>query len=137
MERSLTNRRTPMMLAVAFGAVALMLAGVGIYGVLAYQVTQRTREMGIRMALGSDAGAIFRLVIGEGAALLAVGFFLGLAGVFALRRSLATQLYQVQPLDPPVVGLVAAVLCTVGLIACAVPARRASRINPLVALTDQ
>ena len=137
MERSLANRRTPMMLAVAFGAVALMLAAVGIYGVLAYQVTQRTREMGIRMALGSDAGAIFRLVIGEGAALLAVGFVLGLAGVFALRRSLATQLYEVQPMDPPVVGLVAAVLCIVGLIACAVPARRASRINPLVALTDQ
>ena len=137
MERSLTNRRTPMLLAIAFGAVALMLAAVGIYGVLAYQVTQRTREMGIRMALGSDAGGIFRLVIGEGAALLGAGFVLGLLGVFALRRALSTQLYEVQPLDPAVVGLVTAVLCMVGLVACAVPARRASRINPLVALTDQ
>jgi predicted permease len=137
MQRSLTNRRTPMMLAVAFGLVALMLAAVGIYGVLAYQVTQRTREMGIRIALGSDTGAIFRLVIGEGAALLGAGFVLGVVGVFALRRSLATQLYQVQPMDPGVVAFVAAALCIVGLIACAVPARRASRINPLVALTDQ
>jgi putative ABC transport system permease protein len=137
MQRSLTNRRTPMMLAVAFGFVALMLAAVGIYGVLAYQVTQRTREMGIRIALGSDTGAIFRLVIGEGAALLGAGFVLGVVGVFALRRSLATQLYQVQPMDPGVVAFVAAALCIVGLIACAVPARRASRINPLVALTDQ
>ena len=137
MDRSLTNRRTPMMLAVAFGAVALLLAAVGIYGVLAYQVTQRTREMGIRMALGSDARTIFRLVLGEGAALLAAGFVLGLAGVFALRRSHATQLYGVQPMDPAVVMFVAGVLCAVGLIACAVPARRASRISPLVALTDQ
>jgi predicted permease len=137
MDRSLTNRRTPTMLAVAFGSIALLLAAVGIYGVLAYQVTQRTREMGIRMALGSDAGSIFRLVIGEGAALLAAGFALGLAGAFALRSSLATQLYEVQPMDPAVVAPVAAVLCIVGLIACAVPARRASRIDPLIALSEQ
>jgi predicted permease len=133
---SLTNRRTPMMLAVAFGAVALFLAAVGIYGVLAYQVTQRTREMGIRMALGSDAGGIFRLVIREGALLVAAGFVLGLLGGFALRTSIASQLYEVQPMDPLVIALVAGVLGTVGLIACALPARRASRIDPLVALTE-
>jgi predicted permease len=136
MNLSLTSRRTPMMLAVAFGAVALFLAAVGIYGVLAYQVTQRTREMGIRMALGSDAGGIFRLVIREGALLVAAGFAVGLAGAFALRTSIATQLYEVQPMDPLVVALVAGVLGTVGLIACAVPARRASRIDPLIALTE-
>ncbi|MGH9311626.1 MAG: FtsX-like permease family protein, partial [Vicinamibacterales bacterium] len=133
---SLTNRRTPMMLAVAFGAVALFLAAVGIYGVLAYQVTQRTREMGIRMALGSDAGGVFRLVIREGAWLVAAGFALGLAGAFALRTSITSQLYEVEPMDPLVVALVVGVLGTVGLIACAVPARRASRIDPLVALTE-
>jgi predicted permease len=137
MDRSLTNRRTPMVLAVAFGSIALLLAAVGIYGVLAYQVTQRTREMGIRMALGSDAAGIFRLVIGEGVALLAAGFALGLTGAFALRRSLETQLYGVQPMDPTVLALVAAILCTVGLVACAVPARRASRIDPLIALAEQ
>jgi putative ABC transport system permease protein len=133
---SLTNRRTPMMLAVAFGAVALFLAAVGIYGVLAYQVTQRTREMGIRMALGSDAGGIFRLVIREGALLVAAGFVLGVLGGFALRTSIASQLYEVQPMDPLVIALVAGVLGVVGLIACAVPARRAARIDPLVALTE-
>ena len=137
MERSLTNRRTPMMLAVAFGSVALLLAGVGIYGVLAYQVTQRTREMGIRMALGSDAGAIFRLVLGEGAALLGAGFAIGAAGAFALRRTLGTQLYEVQPMDPMVLAGVAAVLGGVGLVACVVPARRAARIDPLIALSEQ
>jgi putative ABC transport system permease protein len=136
MNLSLTNRRTPMTLAVAFGAVALFLAAVGIYGVLAYQVTQRTREMGIRMALGSDAGGIFRLVIREGAQLVAAGFAVGLIGAFALRTSIASQLYEVEPMDPLVVALVAGVLGTVGLIACAVPARRASRIDPLIALTE-
>jgi predicted permease len=136
MSLSLTNRRTPMMLAVAFGAVALFLAAVGIYGVLGYQVSQRTREMGIRMALGSDAGGIFRLVIREGALLVAAGFAVGLIGAFALRTSIASQLYEVRPMDPLVVGLVAGVLGTVGIIACAVPARRASRIDPLVALTE-
>ena len=136
MSLSLTNRRTPMILAVAFGAVALFLAAVGIYGVLGYQVTQRTREMGIRMALGSDAGGIFRLVISEGALLVAAGFAIGFVGAFALRASIASQLYEVQPMDPLVVALVAGILGTVGLIACAVPARRASRIDPLVALTE-
>jgi predicted permease len=135
-DASLTNRRTPMMLAVAFGAVALFLAAVGIYGVLAYQVTQRTREMGIRMALGSNAGGIFRLVIREGAVLVVVGFVLGLIGAVALRTSIASQLYDVQPLDPLVLGSVAGLLGAVALFACAVPARRAARIDPLIALTE-
>ena len=136
-DRSLTNRRTPTMLAVAFGSVALLLAAVGIYGVLAYQVTQRTREMGIRMALGSDAGAIFRLVITEGSVLLGAGFAVGLAGAFALRGALATQLFGVQPMEPTVIAAAGVVLSLVGLLACAVPARRAARIDPLVALAEQ
>ena len=136
MAASLTNRRTPTMLAVAFGAIALFLAAIGIYGVLAYQVTQRTREMGIRMALRSDAAGIFRLVIREGALLVGGGFVLGLAGAFALRTSIASQLYEVRPLDPAVLAMVAAVLGAVGLIACAVPARRAATIDPLIALAE-
>ncbi len=136
MSLSLTNRRTPMILAVAFGGVALFLAAVGIYGVLAYQVSQRTREMGIRMALGSNAAGIFSLVIREGALLVAAGFAIGLAGAFAVRTSIASQLYEVEPMDPVVVAFVAGILGTVGLVACAVPARRASRIDPLVALTE-
>ncbi len=78
MSESLTGRRTPTVLAVAFGVVALFLATIGIYGVLAYQVTQRRREMGIRLALGSDSGGIFRLILREGALLLAIGFAAGL-----------------------------------------------------------
>jgi predicted permease len=137
MAESLTSRRTPTMLAVAFGAVALFLATVGIYGVLAYQVTQRRREMGIRLALGSDSGEIFRLILREGALLLAIGFVIGLAGAFALRNTISAQLYDVQPMDPLVVTLMASVLAAVGLLACAIPARRAARIDPLIALTDQ
>jgi putative ABC transport system permease protein len=137
MAESLTSRRTPTMLAVAFGVVALFLATIGIYGVLAYQVTQRRREMGIRLALGSDAGGIFRLILREGATLLAVGFAAGLAGAFALRGTLSAQLYDIQPMDPLVVTLMATILAIVGLLACAIPARRAAKIDPLIALTDQ
>jgi putative ABC transport system permease protein len=137
MSESLTGRRTPTMLAVAFGVVALFLATIGIYGVLAYQVTQRRREMGIRLALGSDSSGIFRLILREGALLLAIGFAAGLAGAFALRDTISAQLYDVQPMDPLVVTLMATVLAVVGLLACAIPARRAAKIDPLIALTDQ
>jgi len=131
---SMAGRRTAMMLAVGFGLIALMLATVGIYGVLAYQVTQRTREIGIRMALGSNAGRVFSLILGEGAALLAVGFMLGLAGAFAMRQALAGELYGVDPMEPSVLSGVAALLAVVGLAACALPARRAARIDPVIAL---
>jgi putative ABC transport system permease protein len=137
MSESLTSRRTPTMLAVAFGVVALFLATIGIYGVLAYQVTQRRREMGIRIALGSDAAGIFGLILREGATLLVIGFAAGLAGAFALRGTISAQLYDVQPMDPLVVTAMAAILALVGLLACAIPARRAAKIDPLIALTDQ
>lgn len=134
MDQTLADRRTPMALAVVFAGVALFLAAVGIYGVLAYQVSQRSREIGIRLALGSDASGIFRLVLGEGLLLLGAGFVIGLAGAFALRRSLETQLYGVGGMDPLVLASVAAVLATVALGACSIPARRASRIDPIAAL---
>jgi predicted permease len=135
--QSLLSRRTPMLLAVLFACVALFLASVGIYGVLAYQVSQRRREIGIRLALGSDGARIFRLIVREGLLLLAVGVAAGLAGAFAIRRAMETQLFGVQALDPLVLASVAVLLGLVAFTACAVPARRAARIDPLIALTDQ
>jgi predicted permease len=135
-EQSLVSRRTPMLLASLFGAIALFLAAVGIYGVLAYQVAQRRKEIGIRLALGSDARRIFTLIVSEGLLLLALGVGAGLAGAFAIRRAMATQLFGVQPMDPAVLAIVTVVLAAVAFLACAVPARRAAHIDPLVALTE-
>ena len=133
---SVAGRRAAVTLAGAFGLVALLLATLGIYGVLAYQVTQRTREIGIRMALGSEAGRVFRLIVGEGAALLAAGLLVGLAGLVVLRRAIESQLYGVSPFDPRVLGAVTLALAAVAIAACLVPARRAARIDPAVALTE-
>jgi len=135
-DESLVGRRTPMLLASLFGGIALFLAAIGIYGVLAYQVAQRRKEIGIRLALGSDGGRIFNLIVSEGLALLALGVGVGLAGAFAIRRAMETQLYGVRPMDPLVLALVTAALGVVAFLACAVPARRAARIDPLVALTE-
>jgi predicted permease len=135
-DHSLVSRRTPMLLATLFGGIALFLAAIGIYGVLAYQVAQRRKEIGIRLALGSDGRRIFSLIVSEGLRLLAAGVGVGLAGAFAIRTAVATQLYGVQPMDPIVLALVVAVLGVVAFLACAVPARRAARIDPLVALTE-
>jgi predicted permease len=136
MHESVSDRRTPMVLALLFAGVVLFLASVGLYGVLASQVSQRSREMGIRMALGSTAGAIFGLVLKEGVVLLGAGLAAGLLGAFAVRRAIESQLYEVSGTDPLVVMSVAAVLAVVALAACAVPARRASRIDPTIALTS-
>ena len=119
--QSLVDRRTPMVLALVFAGVALFLAAIGIYGVLAYQVAQRRREIGIRMALGSDAGGIFRLVLGEGLQLLGIGFLIGVAGAFAIRRALESQLYGIGPMDPVVLMSVACVLGLVALLASTIP----------------
>ena len=136
-ERSLDHRRTPMMLAVGFAAIALLLATIGIYGVLAYQVAQRRREIGIRMALGSDTGGIFRLVLSEGAVLVGAGLLGGLVGAIALRGAIATELYEVSALDPRVLAAVIATLALTSTIACLGPARRAAKVSPLVALSNQ
>jgi putative ABC transport system permease protein len=134
---SLVNRRTPMVLGGMFAVIALFLASVGIYGVLAYQVAQRRREIGIRLALGSDPRRIFGLVLQEGLVLLASGLGIGLAGAFAIRRAMETQLFGVRPTDPLVMIAVVGVLSIVAVTACAVPARRAARIDPVIALTEQ
>jgi putative ABC transport system permease protein len=136
-DESLVSRKTPMMLATLFGGIALFLAAVGIYGVLAYQVAQRRKEIGIRMALGSDGRRIFGLIVSEGLWLLCLGIGVGLAGAFAIRRAMESQLFGVQPMDPFVLAWVTGVLGLVALLACAIPARRAARIDPLVALSEQ
>jgi predicted permease len=133
-ERSLNPRRAPMLLSLGFGIVALLLASVGIYGVLAYQVGQRTREIGIRMALGSDAGGILRLVLREGLVLVVVGLAVGMAGAVALRGTIVSQLYGIGPLDPQVLLAVTGVLAAAAMFACLGPARRAARVDPVVVL---
>jgi ABC-type antimicrobial peptide transport system permease subunit len=134
---SLVDRRTPVLLATGFAAVALFLAAIGIYGVLAYQVSQRRREIGIRMALGAESSSIFTLVLREGGLRVTLGAVLGLIGACFLRRTLQTQLYEIGAMDPRVVAAVAAMLIAVAMIACMLPARRAARTDPLIALTDQ
>ncbi|MCU1386251.1 MAG: hypothetical protein JWL71_4948 [Acidobacteria bacterium] len=136
LEKSLMTRKSPVLLSLSFGIVALCLSAIGIYGVLAYLVTQRRREIGIRIALGSSARAIFELVLREGVALIAAGFVLGAIGALVLRRSLESQLFGVGAGDPIVLAGVTAILAAVALVACALPARRATRIDPIVALTE-
>jgi putative ABC transport system permease protein len=135
-DQSLVDRRMPMLLAVSFACVALFLAAIGIYGVLAYQVSQRRREIGIRMALGAETGSIFAMVLGEGAIIVLAGTLAGLVGAFALRQTLQSQLYEIGAMDPRVVVSVAVVLVAVAMVACLVPARRAAKTDPVVALND-
>jgi predicted permease len=137
LDGALTDRRTPMILAVSFAAVALILAAIGLYGVLAYQVAQRSREIGIRMALGASAPGIFQMVLREGALVVGAGAVAGLAGAWLMRRTLQRQLYEVDAMDPGVIALVALVLAAVALVACVLPARRAASTDPAVALTDR
>jgi predicted permease len=131
---SLASRRTSMLLANAFGGVALFLATLGIYGVLAYLVAQRTREIGIRVALGSSRAGILGLVLREGFELVAIGLVLGIPGAASLQKAVASEIYGVRPLDPLVLASVMALLAIVALAACSVPARRAMRVDPIIAL---
>ena len=135
-DQSLSTRRSPMLLATAFGALALLLSAIGVYGVLAYVVTQRTKEIGIRLALGSSASAIFQLVAREALLLVGGGFLAGAIGIAALKRSLDSLLYGVSAADPIVLAAATLTLAVVAFAAGAFPARRATRINPVVALTD-
>ncbi len=134
---TLVSRRTPVLLAVGFGLIALLLATVGLYGVLAYLVSQRTQEIGIRMALGSTASGIFRMVARESLAILGGGFALGLLGAFLLAHSIRSMLYEVKPLDPLLLASVCALLGLVAIMASTLPAWRATRVNPVVALRQE
>lgn len=131
---SLATRRLTMVLLGAFAFLALVLASVGLYGVMALTVTQRTRELGIRMALGAARASIFRLVLGHGISLVGVGIVIGLIGAVAVGRGLMSLLYNVGAIDPGAVVIAILSLSTVALIACTVPARRATRVDPIIAL---
>jgi predicted permease len=133
-DASLTQRRVPLVLLGVFAVVALLLAVVGIYGALAYTVTQRTREIGIRMALGSDPSHVFRGVVAQGLGVTAAGLVLGGAAAYFLTRLIESLLFGVAATDARVIAGVALLLAMVAAIACTIPARRATRVNPVEAL---
>jgi predicted permease len=135
--RALVPQRLAMSLASVFGAVALFLSMLGIYGVLAYVVAQRKREIGIRIALGSTARGIFQLVFAEGLTLVAIGLVLGLLGAVTVGRALRGQLFGVSPTDPVVLSTVLMATGFIAMLACVSPARRAARVDPRDALTEQ
>jgi predicted permease len=131
---SISAARLRTQLLTGFAGVALLLAVVGLYGMLAYSVTQRSREMGIRIALGAQPGAVFGLVLRKGVALVVIGIILGVGGALATTRLLSAQLFNVAPTDPTVFAGVAVALAVAGVAACVIPARRATRADPISAL---
>jgi putative ABC transport system permease protein len=131
---SLSSQRFTMLLLAAFAGTALLLAAAGIYGVMAYLVTRRTREIGVRMALGAVAGDVLRLVIGQGMWTTIVGMVIGIGASFALTRTMQSLLFGVSTTDPLTLVGVVILLAAVSFLACWIPARRATKVDPLVAL---
>jgi putative ABC transport system permease protein len=131
---SLAQRRFAAQLISLFGALALLLSGIGIYGVIAWSVSQRTREIGIRLALGADKGVILRWILWQGTRLILAGVIVGLLGAVAMTRLLRGLLFEIAPTDPLTYVGVAALLAIVALLACYIPARRATKVDPMVAL---
>jgi len=131
---SISGRQFNMLLLTIFALVALVLALVGIYGVMSYTVTQRTHEIGIRVAIGAQPRDVFRMVIGQGMMLAMIGVAFGLVGAFGLTRLMTTMLFGVEPTDPATFVSIAVLLTAVALVACYIPGRRAAKVNPLIAL---
>ena len=134
---SLSQRRLSMWLLAIFAAVATLLAAIGIYGVMAYAVAQRTHEIGIRMALGAGPGDMRRMVISDGMKLAGIGFALGIGGSVLTAKYISSQLYGIKPSDPMTFGLVLGGLALIALVACYIPAQRATRVDPLAALRHE
>jgi len=132
--QSITPQRFTMLLIGLFAGTALVLAAIGIYGVMAYSVTQRTREIGIRMALGAQRHDVYRLVIGQGIKLALAGIAIGLITAFSLTRWLASLLYGVTATDTLTLAIASLAMTCIALVACWLPARRAMRIDPMEAL---
>jgi len=137
LDRDLAPRRFTARLTAGFAFLALLLAMIGVYGVMSYVVAQRTREIGIRMALGAARGEVVRLVLGRGLRIVALGTGLGLIGAYAGARAIAQQLYGVPPADPPTFVSVPLLLILVAAVACWVPARRAARVDPAITLSGE
>src|SRR5262245_39520372 len=120
-----------------FGVVALLLAAIGVYGVIAFSVSQRTQEMGVRMALGASRTDVLRLVVRQGVVLAAIGEAFGLVGAFGITRVIRTTLYNVTPTDPVSFGGVVIFLTLIAIVASYVPARRATAVDPIIALRSE
>src|SRR5438132_423287 len=133
-DRSSTTDHLLTQLSSFFGVLALLLAAVGLYGVMSYDVAGRINEIGIRMALGAQPRNVFKLIASQGMALVLIGIVIGVAAAFAVTRLIASLLFEVSPTDSVTFALVAALLASVALLASFVPARRATKVDPLVAL---
>ncbi len=134
MQQAMADRRLSMLLLGGFATLALALAGMGIYSVIAYGVAQRTNEFGIRLALGASPGDVVSLVMKEGLSLVLLGLFFGLAASFAVTRLMAKLLFEVSATDPLLFGVVSAFVCVIAALACFIPARRATKVDPMTAL---
>src|SRR5262245_28544587 len=137
LNEAVAPRRFNMILFGALAGAALLLAAVGIYGVMAYTVTQRTHEIGIRLALGARTRDVLSLVIGQGMTIAALGLLLGLAGALTLTRLIKGWLFGISPTDPLTFAALALSLASVALLACYFPARRATKVDPMIALRHE
>jgi putative ABC transport system permease protein len=137
LRQELEQPRLSVMLLTALGGLALVLAVIGIYGVISYSVAQRTQEIGVRMALGATGSDVLRLVVRQGAVLIAAGLVLGTGAAYVLSSAMRSLMFEVSERDPATVGAIAALLAAVGLLASIVPARRATRVDPLTALRSE